>query len=681
MTSSAFERGPGDSQQLGDEQVPTLNRLIGVLASLRAKLIIPYVVLTLMIAMVGVYVITRLVTSSLHERFVNQLLEASRVAGDGIVRQERTHLEDLRLMAFTEGVPEALVARDSPTLQDLLFPIALNNAIQVVTVLDLTGTEIITLARHPASGEYITSEGGDFSQFNIVDEILKNDQDAIGDKFAGLLVTSFGPYLFTSAPVRDANGDLLGVLLSGTSLESLLAETKNQSLADVVLLDNDGTLVSTTFVEPETGFGPVEINPGLLNETNQSVTLDFDLYGRDYKSTYSPLIIRQNKTGILGVALPSSFIVTTMATSRTTFSLIFSAGTILTIVVGYLLAQSIAKPILRLRSVSQAVAAGDLNQDTGVRGADEIGELAGAFDIMTLRLRDRTAEAARLYDETLERNKELAEINARLQTTQAQLIQSEKLASVGQLTAGIVHDVKNPLAVIKGLAEELSEEFSVDPSMKDQLGTIRESATKASTIVTDLLKFARQSTPNLERRDMRETIEASLRLTEYLARKGKVEIKVDVPSDPVLVWYDAQQIEQVLINLLGNAIQAMKNGGTIRINLSRSESSIALSVQDNGVGIPEKNLQRIFDPFFTTKSEGEGTGLGLSVSFGIITRHRGQISVDSKPGLGTTFTILLPIDQEDDVGAEISMPSESQIEIDDDDIDPLKEAEEALEAL
>jgi len=430
-------------------------------------------------------------------------------------------------------------------------------------------------------------------------------------------------------------------------------------------------LVSTTFVEPETGFGPVEINPGLINETSQSVTLDFDLYGRDYKSTYAPLVIRSNETGILGVALPSNFIVTTMATSRTTFSLIFSAGTIATIVVGYMLAQSIAKPILRLRSVSQAVAAGDLNQDTGLRGADEIGELAGAFDIMTLRLRDRTAEAARLYDETLVRNKELADINARLQTAQAQLIQSEKLASVGQLTAGIVHDVKNPLAVIKGLAEELSEEFSVDPSMKDQLATIRESATKASTIVTDLLKFARQSTPELEQRDVRETIEASLRLTEYLARKGKVEIKVDMPSNPVLIWYDAQQIEQVLINLIGNAIQAMKNGGTVRINLSQAESSIALSVQDNGVGIPEKNLQRIFDPFFTTKPEGEGTGLGLSVSFGIITRHRGQISVDSKPGLGTTFTILLPIDQEEDPGID-------EIQ---DEPDPLREAERALEAV
>ena len=670
ITSSTFEQSSGDSQNLGNEQVPTLNKLIGVFASLRAKLIIPYVILTLLIAMVGVYVITRLVTSSLHERFVNQLLEASRVAGDGMVRKERTHLEDLRLMAFTEGVPEALVARDPQALQDLLFPITLNNAIQVITVVDLTGTEIITLARHPSSGEYITSEGGDFSQFNIVSDILKNDQDAVGDKFAGMLVTSFGPYLFTSAPVRDADGDLLGVLLAGTSLDTLLSEIKNQSLADIILLDNDGLLVWTTFVEPEAGFGPVEINPGLLNQTNPSITLDFDLYGRDYKSTYAPLVIRQNSTGILGVALPSSFIVTTMATSRTTFSLIFSAGTIATIVIGYVLAQSIAKPILRLRSVSQAVAAGDLNQDTGLRGSDEIGELAGAFDIMTIRLRDRTAEAARLYDETLVRNQELAEINARLQTAQAQLIQSEKLASVGQLTAGIVHDVKNPLAVIKGLAEELSEGFSVDPSMKDQLSTIRESATKASTIVTDLLKFARQSTPELERRDLRETIQASVRLTEYLARKSHVEVKIDMPSSSVMIWYDAQQIEQVLINLIGNAIQAMKNGGTVRINLSEAENSIALSVQDNGVGIPEKNLQRIFDPFFTTKPEGEGTGLGLSVSFGIITRHRGQISVDSKPGLGTTFTILLPIDQEEEVGTERQ-----------DEPDPLKEAEKALEVV
>lgn len=658
-TDTPLERMSDNGRPVEDAQT-LLSRVMSLFASLRAKLIIPYVVLTLLIAMVGVFVITNLVTSSVRERFINQLLEASRVAGDGIVRQERVHLEDLRLMAFTEGVAAALDAGDSQVLQDLLFPIALNNNIEAVTAIDLMGTEIITLAKHPTSGEYITSEGGDFSQFSIVREILVSQQDDLGDKYAGLLETSFGPYLFTSAPVRDADGQLLGVLLSGTRMETLLADTKGQSLADVILLDNQGEVFATTFAEPETGFAALEVNPGLINETNPSITLDFDLYGRDYKATYAPLVIRQSDTGILGVALPSNFIVNTMVTSRNTFTVIFTLATIATIIVGYLLAQSIARPILRLRKVSQAVAAGDLNQDTGLRGADEIAELASAFDIMTLRLRERTAEAATLYDESLSRNEELKEINARLQAAQAQLIQSEKLASVGQLTAGIVHDVKNPLAVIKGLAEELGEEFGLDPTTREQLKTIRESAGRASTIVTDLLKFARQSTPEFERRDIRDTIEASVRLTEYLARKSNVMVKLDLPSNPVLVNYDGQQIEQVLINLISNAVQAMQNGGTVRINLSESGGAVAIAVQDNGIGIPEKNLQRIFDPFFTTKPEGEGTGLGLSVSFGIITRHGGKIDVDSKPGLGTTFTILLPTEQQQ-VQAESAAGAELEV--------------------
>ncbi len=652
MGGTSLERPSDDGPSPGSEEASLLAKLVALFASLRAKLIIPYVILTVLIAMVGVFVITNLVTSSVRERFINQLFEASRVAADGIVRQERVHLEDLRLMAFTEGVGSAMDAGDSQALQDLLFPIAINNDIQAVTVLDLSGTEVLTLARHPVSGEYITSEGGDFSQFDIVTQILESSQDELGDKFAGLLETSFGPYLFTSAPVRDADGNLLGVMLAGTRMASLLAETKAQSLADLILLDNEGQVFATTFAEPDEGFRALEINPGLINDTSPSITLDFELYGRDYKATYAPLVIRRNETGILGVALPSNFIVTTMVTSRNTFTGIFTLATIATIVVGYLLAQSIARPILRLRRVSQAVAAGDLNQDTGLRGADEIGELASAFDIMTLRLRERTAEAARLYDESLQRNEELKEINARLQTAQAQLIQSEKLASVGQLTAGIVHDVKNPLAVIKGLAEELGEEFGLDPTTKEQLKTIRDSAGRASTIVTDLLKFARQSTPEFERRDLRDTIKASVRLTEYLARKSNVMVKLDLPGNPVIVSYDAQQIEQVMINMIGNAIQAMQNGGTVRINLSEVGGAVAIAVQDNGIGIAEKNIQRIFDPFFTTKSEGEGTGLGLSVSFGIVTRHGGKIDVESQPGLGTTFTVLLPTEQQEGVQTE-----------------------------
>ena len=250
-----------------------------------------------------------------------------------------------------------------------------------------------------------------------------------------------------------------------------------------------------------------------------------------------------------------------------------------------------------------------------------------------------------MYAETLERNEELAKANARLQSTQQQLIQSEKLAATGQLTAGIVHDVKNPLAVIKGLAEELQEEVLLSTEATEQLKTIQDNANRANKIITDLLKFARQATPAMKRQNFCETIRTSSRLTDYLARKGKVEVVIETPDDPVMVTYDATQIEQVLVNLFQNAIQAMPDGGKLTVQLMREDKGIALRVQDVGVGIPEENLRRIFDPFFTTKSEGEGTGLGLSVSYGIVAKHRGRINVKSQPGKGTVFIIKLPYDQ------------------------------------
>lgn len=628
--------------QLDDLQAAFRSGFLRAVSGLRAKLIVPYVLLTLMIAMVGVFIVTRLVTSSIRERFVNQLFEASRVAGDGIVRRERVHLENLRLMAFTEGVPAQIAERESEGLRDVLWPLALNNNIEAVTVVDLEGKEILTLAEDVSTGQYIVSQGGDFSELPIVTRILDGRVDEFGDKYADVLRTTYGPYLFTSAPVRTASGELVGLLMVGTRLETLLDDLKAQALADIVLMDANGKLVSTTLVIPDEGPEGLEIDTEEEGSAGLSTPTEIELYGREYQEVVTPLVIRQREVGWMSVILPSNYIVSTMATSRNVFSLVFSLGTVATIVLGYLLAQSIARPILQLRAISQEVAAGDLEQHVQIKRADEIGELANAFDTMTHRLKERTDEAARLYAETVQRNTELAVINERLQSTQAQLVQSEKLASVGQLTAGIVHDVKNPLAVIKGVAEELHEEIGLDPSTRDKLRSIRDSATKASTIVTDLLKFARQSTPELHRRDMRETVRSALRLTEYLTRKGAVEVSTDLPDLPVRVTYDAQQIEQVLINLITNAVQAMPTGGKLHLALAEIEGGIRIDVVDTGHGIHKENLSRIFDPFFTTKPEGEGTGLGLSISFGIVSRHGGRIDVRSEVGVGTTFSVFLP---------------------------------------
>ena len=609
--------------------------------NLQSVLIVPYALLTLVTATIGLYVVTLLVTSSFQERFVNQVAEAGRVAADGIIRRERIHLEDLRLMAFTEGVAQALASRDVQTLQDLLSPLAQNNNVEIVTTVDLEGREIFTLARGPDGSPRLVSQGADFSQLDLVTKVRQGQSDRQGDKFVGLLTAAGGAYLVTSAPVRDQSR-LVGVMMIGTRLETLLAELKSQSSAEIVVLDQRGRLLATTLTQPDEGYAALELPPQETPETGATLTRDLRLYSRDFRALYAPFLARQQMIGVLAVVLPSNYIVTATATSRNTISLVFALGTVAVILVGYALSQSIARPILRLRAMSQAVAAGDLHQHTGLARTDEIGELASAFDAMTLRLLERTEEASRLYAETVQRNKELAEINARLQATQQQLVQSEKLAAIGQLTAGIVHDVKNPLAVIKGLAEVLLDEPQHDAETQTHLASIRDSAAKANQIVSDLLKFARQSKLERTHRDLRETVQASLRLTKYLARKAHVQVSAELPEQSVMLTYDAQQIEQVLINMIHNAIQAMPEGGSLRLSLGASEDMVALTIQDTGTGIAPENLSRIFDPFFTTKPEGEGTGLGLSVGYGIIADHGGYIEVDSTPGQGTTFMISLP---------------------------------------
>jgi signal transduction histidine kinase len=617
------------------------------LSNLRTELIVPYIVLTVLIAMVGTFVVTRLVTSSIRERFVNQMVEASRVAADGVVRQEQRNLSALRLLVFAEGVAPALAQQDADALQERLLPLALNNHSELITVVDLEGREVLTLAYDPQTKQYQSSSGADFSRVDLVTNVLQGKSDATGDKFAGLLATPRGPYLFTSAPVRATDKQLVGAVLIGTRLSTLLADLKAQTFADLVMLDRQGHLLDTTLPEPEGGYAELERAATAVGPIGSAATHDLKLYGRDYQIAFTPLVIRQQTVGNAGIVLPSNYLVDTAATSRNTFSLIFAFITVAVIVLGYFLSTSIARPILRLRALSQAVAAGDLNQKTELDRPDEIGELAEAFDTMTQHLRERTDEAARLYAETVQRNKELAEINARLQSTQQQLVQSEKLAAVGQLTAGIVHDVKNPLTVIKGMAETLQDDPNVKPYASQELALIRESATKANQIVSDLLTFSRQSTPEMHQQDLKATVEAALRITTYLTRKANVQVIKALPQQAVYVTYDAQQIEQVLINLIQNAIQAMPQGGTLRVSLSQADEAVALAVQDTGTGISPENLHRIFDPFFTTKPAGEGTGLGLSVSYGIIARHHGRIDVESVVGQGTTFTLLLPKQQPD----------------------------------
>jgi two-component system NtrC family sensor kinase len=621
--------------------------------SLRWQFTLPYILLTLLVAAAGTFIIVRLVSSSVRERFDNNLSSSSAGMATGFVQRESLHLAQLRQLAFTTGVAEALENSDAIILEGLLTPTVLNDRIEVVTVVNRRGTEVLSLILNDAANDVATSFGVELGNEPLVQAALAGQEDETGDKFAGVRTLANGTFLFASAPVRDASNQIVGAILVGSRFNNLLTTLSVQSLAQAALVfDLEGNVIARTFDERATDPESLRLS---ADEMAQLTALPIDakrvvrkptvtLDEIPYEFIFTPFLVRGRPAGVLGVALQSDYVVNTEVSSRSQFAIIFTIATLGVLAVGYWLATNTASPILKLRGAAQAVAGGDLTQKANIQRPDEIGELAVAFDSMTDSLRERTAQAARLQAETAQRNRELASINSRLQSAQQQLVQSEKLASVGQLTAGIVHDVKNPLAVIKGLAEILQEE-NVDEFAREQLTLIRDNAARANTIVSDLLTFARQSTPEMKQRDLRETLQAALRLTEYLVRRGRVNASLDLPAEPVLVMYDAQQIEQVIVNLIQNAVQAMPGGGSLTLSLGADENQATLRARDTGVGIAPENLRRVFDPFFTTKEEGEGTGLGLSVSYGIVARHHGDIQVESTIGQGTTFTITLPLTQ------------------------------------
>jgi putative nucleotidyltransferase with HDIG domain len=357
---------------------------------IRWKIILPYVVLTALVAGVGTYIASRLVTGSLEERFENQLAEAGRVASDAVVRRERQHLEVVRGVAFTEGVAEAVESDDRNELAALVEPLAANNQAELVEVLDAEGRPLLGLRlTEPERLRYQPMVGQpDRPSWSAVRSVLEGEEDPLGDKFAQIVETSEGFALYTAGPIF--NGDeLVGVALVGSRLETFLPIVKTESLAEVTVYDFDGVPLASTFAEPSSddeadltpdasvveGFG----TPGAVRE-NKS------LFGRDFDLLYGELAVRDQTVGIYSVALPSSFILNAGGTTRWQMGGLFAGATFAVLLTGFLLARSLTQPLLRLVGAARAVSAGDLTARSGVRTADEVGVLATSFDQMTERL-------------------------------------------------------------------------------------------------------------------------------------------------------------------------------------------------------------------------------------------------------------------------------------------------------
>jgi PAS domain S-box-containing protein len=224
-----------------------------------------------------------------------------------------------------------------------------------------------------------------------------------------------------------------------------------------------------------------------------------------------------------------------------------------------------------------------------------------------------------------------------------QLVQNDKLTSIGLLAAGVAHEVNTPLAVISSYSQMLRKEISPEDSRYKLLEKITKQTFRASEIVNNLLNFSRTNATEFTDVDVHQVIRDTVALLEHQFKSARIHVELDFRAEWPMIYGNSGKLQQVFLNLFVNAKDAMPDGGEIRITTDTLSSKLEVVVQDNGTGITGENITKIYDPFFTTKKPGKGTGLGLSVSYGIMQEHGGMISVESKPGVGTSFRLELPM--------------------------------------
>lgn len=364
-------------------------RLLRPAGQIRWRIIAPYAALTVALAIAGTFLVTRLVGGSLDERFNNQLAEASRVASDSLVRRERRHLEAVRGISFTDGTGAAASARDGAALARLIEPILANGSIERGEIIAPDGARLYASRLTDATAlSYEPLTDDDQPAFwGPVLRVLAGESDARGDKFTAVVSTASGPVLYTAGPLFDGER-LAGVVLIGTSMQSVLAGAKAESLADVTVYGDGGAALATTF-PPEDERGTLNLTPGkdvLATQGPSLVRERRTLYGRNYDLLYGTLTLRGEPVNEYSVGLPSSFIFNAQATTRMQMTAMFSVAMALTLFMGWMISRSITRPVQQLVRAANAVTAGDLSARSGVTGEHEIGVLGRAFDAMTERL-------------------------------------------------------------------------------------------------------------------------------------------------------------------------------------------------------------------------------------------------------------------------------------------------------
>ena len=634
---------------------------------LRTKLILSFLVVIAICGIVATWVGVHLIDNGI----IRQVQDKVRIdlnSAREIYQERLNKIRDvIRLTATRLFLERSLEDRNGDVMEFELKNVREQESLDILTVTDAEGRVIFRTRKPEAFCDdqtafeivrLVLSEKIVSASTEIVsrDELMKEGEDLAERAYFRIIHTpkakprpeveeTSGMMMMAAAPVLDNDENLLGVLYGGVLLNrqyEIVDKIKDTVYQGEIYKGKDmgtstifqGDLRISTNVQREDGNRAIgtrvseEVYNRVLVQGLPWISRAF-VVNNWYITAYEPIKnITDDIIGILYVGMLEEKFTDMRRRTIWIFVGIAMAGILAALLVSYFFAKGMLKPIKNLVLASERLAHGDLFYRVEMQSKDEIGELAKTFNFMAESLKDR--------DEKLKKQ------------AQQKIMESERLATIGQLAAGVAHELNNPLGGILIYSHLLLENLDENDPQKKNLEKIVTQATRCKSIVKGLLDFSRQTEPKIDIVDGNELLKKAMSLLENQSIFQNIQIFKNFSPSPLLVMVDSAQIQQVIVNIILNAAEAMEGKGELHIKTRTSEDEAFAEIEftDTGCGISETNIERLFEPFFTTKEVGHGTGLGLAISFGIIQRHKGTIEVNSQIGKGSTFIIRLPIVRE-----------------------------------
>jgi two-component system, NtrC family, sensor kinase len=645
--------------------------------SLRTKITISFVLIVICGTAISTFLGSKIITRAMLNEALKQIRHGLQAADMVYGNRLETVRKSIASAAETEQLAIALRSNQIENVPQVLARIRDNNGLHFLTFIE-SGNRGMTRASRmqieqadevPAPmADYIKeAEAGKVTAGTELfsrEALLREDTALAGkaqikiEQPAGKPVVDRGMVLIAAAPVRSSSG-IAGVLYGGILLNRndemvnqinefvFGAKEYDSSAAGTVSIFMEDARIATSATDASrhtvgTRTSP-DIQKTVLAQGKRYYSRE-NIGGNWHLTAYAPIRDHSNRiVGMLYVAVPENPFLAVRTSMMLAFLMVAGVGVLVVLGITLFITRSMILPLEEIARASNRIAAGDLDQSVSVSSQDEIGILANSFNKMLVSIKMMKLELEE-WGRTLEEK-----VNTRteeLVAVQMQMAQSEKLASIGRLAAGVAHEINNPLGGILTFSMLALEDCDDDHPMKQSLEVIVKQTLRCRETVKGLLDFARQSSFAPSLTEVNSVVDKTLLLLENQPSFQNIHTVRNFAPSLHSVLIDAGQLQQVIMNIVINAADAMEENGTLTIETSKDPktSEILVRISDTGKGIPEDILPLIFEPFFTTKKVGKGTGLGLSIVHGIVTRAGGKIEVSSSPK-GATFTVRLPISQ------------------------------------